>query len=65
MAAKRINMLNSVPLKLSIDLCLDQLQNFNHMSSIDKPKGEKYWKVTFYLGGRRSKRSLRVESHGR
>lgn len=32
------------------------------MSSIDKPKGEKYWKITFYIGGRRVRRSLRVES---
>ena len=32
------------------------------MSSIDKPKGEKYWKITFYVGGRRFRRSLRVEA---
>ncbi|MGH1363278.1 MAG: hypothetical protein ACRBF0_06960 [Calditrichia bacterium] len=31
------------------------------MSSIDKPKGEKYWKITFYIEGKRYRRSLRVE----
>lgn len=35
------------------------------MSSIDTLKDEKYWKITFYVGGRRIRRSLRVESHGR
>jgi len=31
------------------------------LSSIDKPKGEKYWKITFYIDGKRYRRSLRVE----
>ena len=30
------------------------------MSSIDKPKGEKYWKITFYIDGKRYRRSLKV-----
>lgn len=32
------------------------------MSSIDKPKGEKYWKITFYRNKKRYRRSLGVES---